>query len=187
MHRLPKRRARKVTRQRRGSNQQEQRERVKQVEQEATKEVAQKHKMKMILLLKEVMETNRMERVLNSSTHWTRQREHGSQPLASKISTELVTMVSTVLIGGKYVEPPSFEYLFLLADFLYPVEEGEQTFHRRLFESESRPGTKVRQQLRKIKDETPDNPIVCWHRKGKQWIPPSVHAFKGIVRLIVSM
>ena len=45
-----------------------------------------------------------------------------------------------------YVPPSSFELIFYLADYLFPGNE----YHRRLFESDSRPGNKVRVELRKI-------------------------------------
>lgn len=94
-----------------------------------------------------------------------------------------------------YVGPPSFETIFLLVDFLYPVEEGEETYHKRLYapkpqeliKKTARPGCKVRAALRTIKKKNPANPMVSWHNKGAQWIPPSVEALNGIVKLIVDL
>jgi len=91
------------------------------------------------------------------------------------------------IVSGTYMKPPSFERVFLLADFLFPVEEGEETYHGHLFQRESRPGIKVRQELRRIKTKTPDDPMVCWHQKGKQWIPPTAGALAAMVRLIVGL
>jgi hypothetical protein len=86
-----------------------------------------------------------------------------------------------------FVGPPSFERIFLLVDFLYPVEENEETYHWRLFARETRPGIKVRAALRTIKKKNPTHPMVSWHKKGGQWIPPSVEALNGIVKLIIDL
>lgn len=86
-----------------------------------------------------------------------------------------------------YVGPASFEEIFFLTDYLFPVEEDEETHHWRLFKKESRPGIKVRQVLRNIKKKDPSNPMVCWHKRGGQWIPPTVQALTGIVKLIVDI
>lgn len=85
-----------------------------------------------------------------------------------------------------YIGPPSFEHIFHLADFLFPVEEGEDTYHWRLWKRESRRGYSVRDELRRIKQETPDDPMVCWHQSAKPWIPPNADALAAMVRLIVN-
>lgn len=84
-----------------------------------------------------------------------------------------------------YVKPSSFEKVFLLTDFLFPVEDGEETYHCRLFKKVSRPGIKIRDKLRTIKRKNPNDPRVCWHETDKKWTPPTVEALTGLVRLIV--
>ena len=79
-----------------------------------------------------------------------------------------------------YVPPSSFELIFYLADYLFPRNE----YHRRLFESDSRPGNKVRVELRKIKKKNKDDPLVSWHERGKEWTPPSKAALVGIIGII---
>ena len=83
-----------------------------------------------------------------------------------------------------YVPPGSFELIFYLADYLFPGNE----YHRRLFESDSRPGNKVRVELRKIKKKNKDDPLVSWHKGSKdsqqKWIPPTKQVLIGFIDLI---
>lgn len=86
-----------------------------------------------------------------------------------------------------FVGPPSFENIFILTDFLFPAEDGAETYHWRLFQKDSRPGNKVRQALRRVKKKDPTNPMVCWHKRNVPWIPPTAQSLTGIVKLIVDL
>ena len=89
---------------------------------------------------------------------------------------------------NNYALPKSFKHVFLLTDYLFPPEEDEESCFRLLFEKDSRPGIKVRQRLRTIKEKRPNDPIVSWHnKKGQAWNPPNASALKLMVRLIHEM
>lgn len=81
---------------------------------------------------------------------------------------------------SNYVKPNSFEQLFLLTDYLYPGND----YHLRLFETQSRPGLKVRKILRDLKKKNPDDLLVSWHQHRAEWIPPTKFAMVGIVKII---
>lgn len=86
-----------------------------------------------------------------------------------------------------YVPPNSFERIFQLTDFLFPVDQGDKTYHKRLFQDHSRPGWPVRNALRDVKKRNPKDPLVSWHKKGQQWIPPTASALTIMVRLVLDM
>lgn len=86
-----------------------------------------------------------------------------------------------------YVPPYSFEAIFRLTDFLFPVDQGDKTYHKRLFEDHRRPGWPVRNALRDAKKRHPEDPLVSWHKKGQQWIPPTASALTIMVQFILDM
>jgi hypothetical protein len=90
------------------------------------------------------------------------------------------------LIGiEEYVKPSSFEEIVHLTDFLFPVYHGD-TYYKKLFEDDKRPGLMVRSALRDIKKKTPNDPLVSWHEYGP-WIPPTASSLTLMVRFILDM
>jgi hypothetical protein len=90
-------------------------------------------------------------------------------------------------IGLKeYVKPSSFDEVFLLTDFLFPVDKGNDTYYKRLFEDGKRPGLKMRNALRDIKTKTPNEPLVSWHEYGP-WIPPTASSLTLMIRFILDI
>lgn len=91
--------------------------------------------------------------------------------------------------GSSYTAPPSFEAVFKLTDYLFPVEQGKQTFHSRLFSLEgvksTATGLPIRRKLRAIKKKNPNDPRVCYHTRKAKWIPPTTEALIGIVHIIL--
>jgi hypothetical protein len=90
-------------------------------------------------------------------------------------------------IGIKeYVKPSSFDEVFLLTDFLFPVDQGDDSYYKKLFVDDKRPGLKVRSALRDIKKKTPNEPLVSWHEYGP-WTPPTASSLTLMIRFILDM
>mmetsp|Transcript_5261 Transcript_5261/g.10068 ORF Transcript_5261/g.10068 Transcript_5261/m.10068 type:complete len:275 (+) Transcript_5261:167-991(+) len=82
--------------------------------------------------------------------------------------------------GRSYAPPGSFEQVFHLADYLFPGNG----YHRRLFQTQSRPGISVRQVLRAVKKRSPNDPLVSWHEPRQEWIPPNKFVLAGMIDII---
>lgn len=83
--------------------------------------------------------------------------------------------------------PDSFQSVFHLMDFLFPVAEGEDNFHTTLWiraTSGERIGFKTRLQLRKMKKEDPH--VLLWHKPKSEYIPPTKADLAAFITLLMA-